>query len=254
VDLTRSYERFVPPDVAARYDFAETRDAASVLAAAHPGPWSDILGVLGAFALTLDDLVSPGRNKSDVAAGIDRRFRVLGWRETALEIETTATLRVLPYREAGEREVRVRTTTTHAPGHLVDNVKDRVALDVEWNAKDGNLDRDLANFRALHDAGMVNVGVLVTRSHARTRYAANVLAALTGRQRTGPGGRPVVLLGTSTTTNLEKLVPRLERGDAGGCPVLAVAITDRCYVPGPGDPDLPPPTADALALLPFDDL
>lgn len=31
----------------------------------------------------------------------------------------------------------IRQTRTSAPGHLVDNVKNKVALDVEWNAKDG---------------------------------------------------------------------------------------------------------------------
>jgi hypothetical protein len=36
-------------------------------------------------------------------------------------------------------------------------------------------------------------------------------------------------LETSTTTNLTKLEPRMTRGTAGGCPVLAVAITARCY-------------------------
>ena len=34
---------------------------------------------------------------------------------------------------------------------------------------------------------------------------------------------------TSTTANYEKLRPRLERGDAHGCPLLAIGITSDSY-------------------------
>ncbi|MDQ6839959.1 MAG: hypothetical protein M3137_16935 [Actinomycetota bacterium] len=33
--------------------------------------------------------------------------------------------------------------------------------------------------------------------------------------------------GTSTTTNLTKVLPRLTRGDGGGCPILVVSICAR---------------------------
>ena len=91
---------------------------------------------------------------------------------------------------------------------------------------------------------MVNVGVLVTRAHARTRYAANVLAAATGRQRLDPAGRAVVLLGTSTTTNLEKLVPRLERGDAAAARSSPSPSPSGATSPAPATPTcrLPAPT------------
>ena len=43
------------------------------------------------------------------------------------------------------------------------------------------------------------------------------------------GKSPPVDLKTSTTTNLENAVERIKRGDAGGCPVLIVAITDKTW-------------------------
>jgi hypothetical protein len=151
--------------------------------------------------------------------------------------------RIEPYRAAGESKALERRYYFKSSGHKVDNVKGRVGLDVEWNAKDGNLDRDLANFRALHEAAVIDAGVMVTRDHERTKYAANYLAEEAGAIRYNSKGQRIVLLGTSTTTNLEKLVPRLERGDGGGCPILVVAITDRCYRQGVGDPILPPYTS-----------
>ena len=42
-------------------------------------------------------------------------------------------------------------------------------------------------------------------------------------------------LGTSTTSNFEKLVNRIERGDGGGCPILAIAITTKAYKQHLGD-------------------
>ena len=49
-----------------------------------------------------------------------------------------------------------------SPSYRIDNVKGRVALDVEWHAKDGNLDRDIAAYRALYEAGVVDGAVMVT--------------------------------------------------------------------------------------------
>jgi hypothetical protein len=69
--------------------------------------------------------------------------------------------------------------------------------------------------RALYDAGIIDAGVIITRTQAGIR----TLAARLGR----PGG-----FTTTTTTDLPKLEPRMTRGDAGGCPLLAVAITERC--------------------------
>ena len=99
-------------------------------------------------------------------------------------------------------------------------MKSGVALDVEWNAKDGNLDRDIGAFRAIYDAGVIVSGC---HSHAHHGGPPSSL----GQQTVGP--RPTAA--TSTTTNLEKLEPRMTRGDAGGCPVLAIAITARCFKP-----------------------
>lgn len=101
-------------------------------------------------------------------------------------------------------------------GYKVDNLKARVALDVEWNAKDGNLDRDLGAYRALYESALIDAAVLITRTQEDLRQLALTL---------NPNSTKFA---TTTTTNLDKLRPRLTRGDAGGCPVLAVAITAKC--------------------------
>ncbi len=216
MDLTRSFEAAVPARVRARYELRETRNAAAVIAATNPGSFAAVVEVLRTFKLEAPDITEPGGSKSRVPKRLDKAFRELGWREGRHDTRVVSVLRVMPYRPAGERGAQEIEKTVLNEGYKVDNVKDRVALDIEWHAKDGNLDRDVAAYRALYDAGIIDGGIIITRSYAGIRD----LSVRLGR----PGG-----FKTTTTTTLEKLEPRLTRGDGGGCPILAVAITDRCY-------------------------
>jgi Restriction endonuclease BglII len=214
VDLTTSFARVLPPRITDRYDLREVRDAAAVLRSTSPDEFDQLVDVLSAFELDADDILIPGGGKGRVAKRLDLRFRELGWREGRYDRRLVSSLRLMPYRGAGERAPTTIETESVSEGYKVDNVKGKIVLDVEWNAKDGNLDRDLAAYRSLYDAGIITAGVIVTRHYQDIHD----LALRLGRNA----------LGTTTTTNLEKLVPRLTRGDSGGCPVLGVAITSRC--------------------------
>lgn len=218
MDLTTSFESVVPETVRARYEWRETRNAAAVISATNKDSFAEVIDVLANFKLEALDITEAGGSKSRVPKRLDMAFRELGWREGRHDTRIVSALRVMPYKPAGEKTAVVVEKEVISEGYKVDNVKDRVALDVEWHAKDGNLDRDVSAYRALYDAGIIDGAVVITRSFASIR----ALAIKLGR----PGG-----FATTTTTNLEKLEPRLTRGDAGGCPILAVAITDRCYAP-----------------------
>ena len=217
MDLTDSYLTVVPDDILERYDMREVRNAAAVVAQTNPQEFDDLIAVLRGFSLTKSDVLSPGKNEGQIAKRLNVSFRDRGWREGRHDTKITSLLRLMPYRPAGERKAQVVEKEVLNEGYKVDNVKGGVALDVEWNAKDGNLDRDVSAYRALYDAGVIAAGVVLTRTMTDLRE----LGAELGRPR---------FLATSTTTNLGKLEPRLTRGDAGGCPLLAIAITARCYV------------------------
>ena len=213
--LTDSYLRVFPASVLDRYTFKEVRQAAAVLANTSPGEFAEIVSVLEGFRLGDSDFLVPGGSKGEVAKRLDEAFRRLGWREGRHDTRIVTELRLMPYAPAGENRPTSVTTEVLAEGYKTDNVKGGVALDVEWNAKDGNLDRDIGAYRALYDAGVISAGVVLTRT-------TDDLRALGKRLGRDP-------LGTTTTTNIEKLEPRMTRGDAGGCPVLAIAITARCH-------------------------
>lgn len=105
--------------------------------------------------------------------------------------------------------------TYDAPTHKVDCYKNRVALEVEWNNKDPFFDRDLNNFRLLFDLRAIDVGVIITRG-------SNLQEIFNSLDKGSSYG--------NSTTHLDKLIPRLEGGGGGGCPVVVIAIRKEAYV------------------------
>ena len=225
MDLTKSYRIAVPADILVRYELFETRNAAGVLKVANEGAWAQVMDVLDEFRLIDDDLLLAGGEESGLAKRMNRAFRSRGWREAQVDTHITLIQRLVPFREAGETEASIAESSVEAKGYKVDNMRDRIAVDLEWNAKDGNLDRDLAAYRALYDFGLIDGAVLITRTVDDLRELGQWLRREAGMDQV----EAMKVLGTSTTTNTVKLRPRLERGDAGGCPVLAVAICRRTW-------------------------
>ena len=162
-----------------------------------------------------------------------------------MDTVVTSRLQVQGWAPAGEHGVTVRESEVVNEGYKVDNVKGRVALDVEWNAKDGNLDRDVGAYRALYDAGLIDGAVVLTRTHDDLRELARDLARAAGRSDEQVRSR----LSTSTTTHLGKLESRMSRGDAGGCPLLAVAISRRCWRAGDDETDPRPEAGEPPLML-----
>jgi hypothetical protein len=203
-----SVDRFVPSDISERYEVHEWRNGLAVLSAACTGEWNDILEVLRGFRLLHTDIATPGGRKSLIADRIDQAFKQRGWREKRFDTKIVV-----------DEEERV------SPTHEVDVFKNRVALEVEWNNKDPFYDRDLNNFRLLFDLRVIDVGVIITRCTELQSLFIEV-----GRDRQSYG---------SSTTHMEKLLPRLEGGGGGGCPVVVFGIRRAAYVD-----DRPIPPAD----------
>ena len=193
-----STAHLVPTDIAASYEVHEWRNAVGVLSTACPDEWADIQEALRNFKLYRSEILIPGKNRSSIVERLERPLKDAGWIEkhfdTAIVVD-------------GEQR--------DSPTHSVDCFKGRVALEVEWNNKDPFYDRDLNNFRLLFDLQVIDVGVIITRcSHLQKIFSA------LGR-------------GTSfgnSTTHMGKLLPRLQGGSGGGCPIVAFGISDAIYV------------------------
>lgn len=213
------------PSIRARWTFLETSSASAVLRSVCPAEWKDITEVLRSFALDPTHWLKKGGNRGDIARQIDDMFAERGWREIRVDLSTQGILvskqgKVVEHLPAVEQE-----------GYLVDNFKGRVALDVEWNAKDGNLDRDLSAYRAWHEAGVISAAVLVTQDRINLKKLAHELwnmhqESLPVEQR---NSKLPIDLRTSTTTNLDKAALRVRRGVMGTCPLLVAAATDATW-------------------------
>lgn len=191
--------RFVPPDILDLYEVHEWRNGLAILSAARPEEWEDIVAVLREFRLRHTDIATPGGRKSLVADRLDGAFKARGWKEKRFDTR-----------------IVVDGTELVSPTHEVDVLKNRVALEVEWNNKDPFYDRDLNNFRLLFDLRVIDVGVIVTRCTELHSLFVEV-----GRERQSYG---------SSTTHMEKLLPRLEGGGGGGCPVVVFGIRRAAYL------------------------
>lgn len=207
------------PEIRARWAFLETSSAAAVLRSVCPTEWADIVSVLGSFSLNPSRWLVAGGNRGDIAIQIDDMFSQRGWRETRVDLSTKGILK------NKQNETVEELAAVYQEGYLVDNFKGRVALDVEWNAKDGNLDRDLSAYRAWHEAGVISAAVLITQDRVKLKQLAERLwrdyqQTLPEEQRKP---KLPIDLATSTTTNLEKAALRVRRGVMGTCPLLIVA-------------------------------
>jgi hypothetical protein len=224
---TRTYDDplVLDPAIRTRWAFLETSSAAAVLRSVCPDEWADIIHVLKSFALDPHHWLKAGGNRGDIAKIIDGLFSERGWREIRVDLATQG---VLMTKSGKEVE---RLDEVYQEGYLVDNFKGRVALDVEWNAKDGNLDRDLSAYRAWHEAGVISAAVLITQDRAALKKLAKRIWA--EHQDTLPTSerntKLPIDLGTSTTTNFEKAALRVRRGVMGTCPLLIVAATQATW-------------------------
>ncbi|MGJ8517611.1 BglII/BstYI family type II restriction endonuclease [Carnimonas bestiolae] len=208
-------------EVRNRWKFIETSSAAAVLRHVCPNEWNDIVDVLRTFSLDPKQWLKKGGNRGDIAKTIDGMFSERGWQEIRVDLATQGILMT-----KGGKEIE-RLEEVYQEGYLVDNFKHRVALDVEWNAKDGNLDRDLSAYRSWHEAGVISAAVIITQDRVALKALAEELWS-THQETLEEHERSPKLpidLNTSTTTNLEKAALRVRRGVMGTCPLLVIAAS-----------------------------
>jgi hypothetical protein len=186
-----------PKYIRDNYEIHEWKHASAILENDFPGEYNDIVAVLKDFRLKKTEILKPGGRKSTIAELIDHGFAKRGWLERSFDTKLV-----------------VDTIEFQSPTHKVDCFKNRIALEIEWNNKDPFFDRDLNNFRLLFELRAVSVGVIVTRCDDLQ----DIFDVLGKGDSYG-----------SSTTHMSKLLPRIEGGGGGGCPILAFGISSKLY-------------------------
>lgn len=209
---SESWKKYIPDDIKAKYEIYDYKHAAAILYCEFPEHFNEICGVLRQFIIKKDDITSRGGNESNIPKKFSDILRPLGWEEKQLHAKVVV----------DDHEISHDT-------HWVDYLKGRVAFDLEWNSKDQTYDRDLYAFKSFFDYDKISVAILVTRSTDLNYYFSELgtYFATDGTER-----KYMAKYGASTT-QMGKLLPRLEAGRNGGCPILVFGITRKSIIEEP---------------------
>ncbi len=207
------------PSLLSRYEFFNYGHALEILNNAFPDEWQDIQAALSGVKLTVGDISKAGGNESPIPKKFDDILYPLGWRE--IRISGDLVVQKFPRRSVQRRgkfaDVPFETETIegYIDGHNIDFLKNKVAFDLEWNSKDQTFDRDLLAMRTYFDCGLIDVGIIVTRSEALNDIF---------RELKDHTGQPLIKKYGASTTWIGKLTYRLDSRRNGGCPILAIGI------------------------------
>jgi hypothetical protein len=189
---------YIPRFIQENYEIHEWKHACAILCQDFADEWKDIVDVLAQFRLLRSEIVKPGGRLSPISEKFNSLFADRGWLEKGFDTK-----------------VVIDDNEIESPTHKVDCYKNRIAVEIEWNNKDPFYDRDLNNFRLLFELRVISVGIIITRCDELQRLFDEL----------GKGDS----YGASTT-HMSKLLPRIEGGGGGGCPIIVFGISRRLYV------------------------
>ncbi len=203
-----SWESYLPEDIKRLYEIHDFKHAAAILAKEFPIEFDEICQALRQFRFSEKDILSAGGNESHIPKIFSNILKPLNWNEVNLGAELNV------FEIKGKVSKELKRSISHG-SHKVDYIKGRVAFDLEWNSKDQTFDRDLYAFRSFFEYDAISLGILVTRSNELD----SVFKELGIKAKYG-----------ASTTHMGKLIPRLNAGRNGGCPILVFGITTKLII------------------------
>lgn len=197
------------------YIYGATRYADVILKESFSQRFADLVAALQGFQPTLDELRAGGGGRT----AFTRRF------DDSLAARTESGEQVWGKQNITiEKVLQLDGTalrTSRARGHEIDmfgkgtpkSPLPGVAVEMEWNNKDPFYDRDLNNFQALHREGAIAIGVIVTRGPELQALIGATVRSKDGGYKFG-----------QSTTHWAKLIPKVNLGGGGECPLLLIGI------------------------------
>ena len=214
--------KYIRANLLDKFEFQSYGHALEILSEAFPTEWNEIQDCLERLSISVEELKAAGGNETAIPKKFDEVLYPLGWRE----IRITGDLLVKIYpRKAMQRgrftnePIDEKILKGYIDGHNIDFIKDKVAFDLEWNSKDQTFDRDLLAMRTYFDCGLIEVGIIVTRSNDLN----DIFKTLTDQ-----AGKQLMSKYGASTTWMGKLEYRLKSRRNGGCPILAIGIKKSC--------------------------
>ena len=210
---------WIPEDMLGKFDFYNYNHAAEILTQSFTTEFNSFLEALRSIEISIADIITPGGNQSPIPPKFSTLLDPNGWKE--IRISGDLLVKIYPrkgkkgnFADAPSDEKMIEN---YIDGHNIDYVKNKVAIDIEWNSKDQTFDRDLYAMRTYYECGIISVGIIVTRSEKL-----NPLFHRLGKEVADKYG--------ASTTWMGKLLPRLDSRRHGGCPILAIGLTPESVV------------------------
>ena len=215
----------LPSSILNKFECYSYRNASTILVNRFPDHAAELFRVLESFRITKRLIRLPGENKSRIAKHLDDLMPE-DWPEA--RISGDLTVLVEPVKKTLRRKfAREISRKGFLDGHRIDFVKGQVAFDLEWNSKDQTFDRDLYAFSTFYAAGAISLGVMLTRANDLDNEFFRSLGTVLKKDGS-PGKDAVYKKFGASTTWMGKLLYRLDAGRNGGCPILALGITQDC--------------------------
>ena len=186
-----------------KFEFIDQNFAHTIISNDFPVAYGHLIDFCTNFELYKSEILAAGGNETNIPKKVKKYFIDNGWdQERKFEVSTT-----------------VDGVKQDSSSYKIDLYHEeyKIAFDIEWNSKDSVFNRDLSNFRILHEKNAINLAIIFTRTHGDIMEIAKTL---------GIGKK----YGASTT-NFKKLHEKLELGILGKCPLLAIGIGKGCYNP-----------------------
>ena len=218
-------KKYLEADLLEKFEFQNYGHALEILTQSCQEEWDDIKVCMRNLQILIEDIRKAGGNETAIPKKFDDVLYPLGWRE--IRISGDLLLKLYPRKTVQRRghfsdtPFEEKMIEGYIDGHNIDFVKNKVAFDLEWNSKDQTFDRDLLAMRTYFDCGIIDVGVIITRSEELNGVFRSVA---------DEKGKPLISKYGASTTWMGKLEPRLKSRRNGGCPILAVGIKKACIV------------------------
>lgn len=216
------YKHYIRNSLIDKFEFQNYGHALEILNEAFPKEWNELQDCLEKLSITINDLIAAGGNETAIPKKFDDVLYPFGWRE--IRITGDLLVKLFP-RRANQRgrfsdePFDEKIIEGYIDGHNIDFIKDKVAFDLEWNSKDQTFDRDLLAMRTYFDCGLIEVGIIVTRSKELNDIFKEI---------TDNNGKTLISKYGASTTWMGKLEYRLKSRRNGGCPILAIGIKKSC--------------------------
>lgn len=215
MDVAGEVRELATPDWPPGYVYGATRYADVILRQAFGDRSLDLINALEKFRPTLTELRSSGGGRTVFVKRFDDSLSAMlengevVWGKQNISISKELALDGTPLK------------TMRTRGHEIDmfgkgsrdNPLPGIAVEMEWNNKDPFFDRDLLSFQALHREGVIAVGVIITRGPRLQSLISKTIQSSDGGLKYG-----------QSSTHWEKLLPKVNLGGGGECPLLLVGI------------------------------